>query len=102
MSETPKIRLVKTDDTGPSTGTDSNANINAEANARLSEADYLKLATEGVNRAGENGPLSVDPDVAESMGAFWETGLADQDALDSHFDGLDPTAAENGAKDDAS
>jgi hypothetical protein len=92
MSETPKIHLVKTE----KTATDTNAN------ARLSEADYLKLATEGVNRAGEIGPLSVDPDIAESMGAFWETGLADQDALDSHFDGLDPTAAENGAKDDAS
>ena len=94
MSETPKIHLVKTEKTA--TGT------NANANARLSEADYLKLATEGVNRTGEIGPLSVDPDVAESMGAFWETGLADQDALDSHFDGLDPTAEENGAKDDAS
>ena len=92
MSETPKIHLVKTEKTA--TGTDTNA--------RLSEADYLKLATERVNRAGEIGPLSVDPDIAESMGAFWETGLADQDALDSHFDGLDPTAEENGAKDDAS
>ncbi|MEQ5778482.1 hypothetical protein J4E05_23380 [Thalassospira sp. NFXS8] len=67
-------------------------NVNASANAHLSEADYLKLASESVTRAGENGPLSVDPDVAEDMGAFWETALSDQDALDSHFDGLDPTA----------
>jgi hypothetical protein len=94
MSDTPKIYLVKTEKTGPSIGTDAdaNANVNASANAHLSEADYLKLASESVTRAGENGPLSVDPDVAEDMGAFWEAGLSDQDALDSHFDGLDPTA----------
>jgi hypothetical protein len=92
MSDTPKIYLVKTGETGPNIDTDANANVTASANAHLSEADYLKLATESVTRAGENGPLSVDPDVAEDMGAFWETGLSDQDALDSHFDGLDPTA----------
>jgi hypothetical protein len=102
MSETPKIYLVKTGETGPTLGTDANVNVNASANAHLSEADYLKLATESVTRAGETGPLSVDPDVAEDMGAFWETGLSDQDALDSHFDGLDPTADEEGEEDAAS
>ncbi|RCK40954.1 hypothetical protein TH25_24155 [Thalassospira profundimaris] len=72
------------------------------ANAHLSESDYFKLATEGVNRAGEEGPLQVDPDVADDMGAFRETALSDQDALDSHFDGLDPTADEDSGEDAAS
>jgi hypothetical protein len=99
MSDTPKIYLVKTEKTAADPGTGNNANANVNANAHLSEADYLKLASESVTRAGENGPLSVDPDVAEDMGAFWETGLSDQDALDSHFDGLDPTTEENSTGD---
>ncbi|MEQ5778600.1 hypothetical protein J4E05_23995 [Thalassospira sp. NFXS8] len=79
MSDTPKIRPVET------------------ANAHLSESDYFKLATEAVNRAGEDGPLHVDPDVADDMGAFRETALSDQDALDSHFDGLEPTGDDDPA-----
>lgn len=94
MSDTPKIRLVTT--------ANITNDIDASANAHLSESDYFKLATEGVNRAGEEGPLNVDPDVAESMGAFRETALSDQDALDSHFDGLDPTADEEGEEDASS
>lgn len=100
MSDTPKIYLVKTGESAAGRG--SNADTDTNANAHLSEADYLKFASESVARAGENGPLSVDPDVAEDMGAFWETGLSDLDALDSHFDGLDPTADEEGEEDAAS
>lgn len=100
MSDTPKIRLVETDK--PTDDQNADIDTNANANANLSEADYLKLASESATRAGENGPFSVDPDVAEDMGAFWETGLSDQDALDSHFDGLDPTADEEGEEDASS
>ena len=64
------------------------------ANARLNETEYLKLATQAVSAASDLGPVSVDPDVAEAMGAFDEQALSMDAALDSHFDGEDPTAIE--------
>ncbi|WP_142850702.1 hypothetical protein [Telmatospirillum sp. J64-1] len=62
--------------------------------AAVSEESYLKLAAEAASEAAVKGPVPVDPDVAELMGAFQEDALSEEDALDSFFDGLDPTAEE--------
>ncbi|HAI31611.1 MULTISPECIES: hypothetical protein [Thalassospira] len=64
------------------------------ANARLNETEYLKLASSVVVAASVGGPVPVDPDVADAMGAFDEEALSLDDALDSHLDGEDPTAFE--------
>ncbi|MDP2699925.1 hypothetical protein [Thalassospira sp.] len=64
------------------------------ADARLNEPEYLKLAALAVSAASDGGPVPVDPDVADAMGAFGEEALPIDDALDSHFDGVDPTAIE--------
>ncbi|MBR9817291.1 MAG: hypothetical protein GYB52_11735 [Rhodospirillales bacterium] len=67
---------------------------NTGANARLTDNEFLKLASLAVSTASDLGPVSVDPDVAEAMGAIDEPALSLDDALDSHFDGEDPTAIE--------
>ena len=56
----------------------------------ISEDDYLKRAAEAAAVAANDGPVAVDPDVAEHMGAFVEDALDDDTALDSAFDGNDP------------
>ncbi|MCW9033512.1 MAG: hypothetical protein OQK35_08040 [Alphaproteobacteria bacterium] len=60
------------------------------ANAELSESEYLMLASEGVAEAAINGPVPVDPDLADYMGAFEEDALSEEDAIDSFFDGVEP------------
>lgn len=50
---------------------------------------YMKVAADVVSRRSSEGPVPVDPDVAEAMGAFEETALDADAALDSHFDGDD-------------
>tara|TARA_R100000322_G_scaffold71138_3_gene44761 strand:+ start:41 stop:280 length:240 start_codon:yes stop_codon:yes gene_type:complete len=65
---------------------------NLGATARLTENDYFKLAAVAVATASVGGPVAVDPDVADAMGAFDEPALSLDDALDSLFDGVDPTA----------
>lgn len=60
----------------------------------VSDHQYLTLAAEAAAGAAMKGPVPVDPDVAEHMGAFREEALSPADALDSHFDGLNPTALE--------
>ncbi len=63
----------------------------------IAEEDYLRLAAEAAASASEKGPVPVDPDVADWMGAFEEDAMTEEDALDSLFDGLDPTDDEEEA-----
>lgn len=67
------------------------------ANAHLSEDDYLKVAADGVALACMAGPVSVDPDVADAMGAFVEDALGPIDAIDSLYDG-DVPATDGGQR----
>jgi hypothetical protein len=64
------------------------------ASADLSDYEYIKLASSVVGAASDGGPVPVDPDIADAMGAFDEEALSLDDALDSHIDGEDPTAFE--------
>lgn len=47
----------------------------------------LRAGAESVAALSHEGPVAVDPDIAEAMGAFSETALDAMAALDSHFDG---------------
>lgn len=67
------------------------------ASAALNDQDYLALASSMINAESLTGPVPVDPDIAEAMGAFAEDALSADDALDSHFDGVDPTADAEGS-----
>ncbi|AJD50301.1 hypothetical protein SAMN02744133_102494 [Thalassospira xiamenensis M-5 = DSM 17429] len=67
------------------------------ASAALNDQDYLALASCMINAESLSGPVPVDPDIAEAMGAFAEDALSSDDALDSHFDGVDPTADAEGS-----
>ncbi|WP_417798958.1 hypothetical protein [Terasakiella pusilla] len=62
------------------------------ASAALNDQDYFALASSMINAESLSGPVPVDPDIAEAMGAFTDDALSTDDALDSHFDGIDPTA----------
>lgn len=62
------------------------------SSAALNDQDYLALASSMINAESLTGPVPVDPDIADAMGAFAEDALSADDALDSHFDGIDPTA----------
>lgn len=73
-------------------------NDDTDDKAVVTDVQYLALAAEAVAAAASKGPIPVDPDVAEAMGAFREDALSADDALDSHFDGLDPTATEETGK----
>ena len=56
----------------------------------MSAAQMMFAETEMIARAALLGfPITVDPDVAEYMGAFEETALDLDDALDTRFD-VDP------------
>jgi len=53
----------------------------------MSAAEMLFAETEMIARAAAQGlPVSVDPDVADYMGAFDETAIGDIEADDSRFD----------------
>ncbi len=57
----------------------------------LAERDPTDIETmeliDSVERLTRLGvPVSVDPDIAETMGAFREEALSDEDAVDSLFD----------------
>lgn len=67
------------------------------ASAALNDQDYLALASSMINAESLSSPVPVDPDIAEAMGAFSEDALSVEDALDSHFDGIDPTADAEGS-----
>ncbi len=68
--------------------------IEPDDTSAVTEPEYLALAADAAARAAMQGPVPVDPDVAEHMGAFEEDALSADDALDSLVDGLDPTAGE--------
>jgi hypothetical protein len=55
------------------------------------DPEELKVASRAIDRLAEDGPVSVDPDLADAMGAFADDALTPEDALDSLFDGQDPT-----------
>lgn len=67
------------------------------ASAALNDQDYLTLASSMINAQSIDGPVPVDPDIADAMGAFTDDALSADDALDSHFDGIDPTADAEGS-----
>ena len=67
------------------------------ASADLDDKGYLALASSMINAESRAGPVPVDPDIAEAMGAFSEDALSSDEALDSHFDGIDPTADAEGS-----
>lgn len=50
--------------------------------------DYLTAAADAVSRAAGDGPVAVDPDVADFMGAFEDDALSEAEALDSIVDWL--------------
>ncbi|MCF8482175.1 MAG: hypothetical protein K9H25_17260 [Rhodospirillum sp.] len=54
------------------------------------DAEEMKSAIRTIDRLAEDGPVAVDPDIADAMGAFREEALTPEDALDSLFDGEDP------------
>lgn len=54
----------------------------------MTKEDILRAASAQVDRLASAGMIvSVDPDVAEFMGAFEEDALSPEDARDSRFDG---------------
>lgn len=53
--------------------------------AAKEEREHLAVAAAIIDRAAETAPVSVDPDVADAMGAFVEDALSEEDALDSLF-----------------
>lgn len=67
------------------------------ASTALTDQDFLTLASSMINSESQIGPVPVDPDIAEAMGAFAEDALSSGEALDSHFDGIDPTADAEGS-----
>lgn len=70
-------------------------NDHAKPTGGQDRPEFLAAAVETVARRASEGPVSVDPDVAEAMGAFVETALDADAALDSHFDG-DEAADDDG------
>lgn len=73
---------------------------NTTSSAALNDQDYLALASSMINAQSIDGPVPVDPDIADAMGAFTDDALSADDALDSHFDGIDPTADAEGSHHD--
>ena len=65
--------------------------------AALNDQNYFALASSMINAQSLSGPVPVDPDIADAMGAFTDDALSADDALDSHFDGIDPTADAEGS-----
>lgn len=65
--------------------------MNETPKAILNDPDYLRHAANAVADAAATGPVTVDPDIADHMGAFEEDALSETDALDSMTDGLSPT-----------
>lgn len=54
----------------------------------MTKKDILKAASAQVDRLASAGlVVSVDPDVAEFMGAFEDDALSVEDALEARFDG---------------
>lgn len=54
----------------------------------MTKEDILRAAASQVDRLASAGlVVSVDPDVAEFMGAFEDDALSVEDALDAQFDG---------------
>lgn len=58
--------------------------------ANLGDDEYIKIAADRTAEAAAEGPVAVDPDVADYMGAFEEEALSEEDALDSFLDGEEP------------
>ena len=64
----------------------------------IGETVWRRLASATIPALAAQGPVAVDPDLADEMGAFEETALSEEDALDSLMDDLALAAeAEGGA-----
>ncbi len=64
--------------------------------AAIGETVWRRLASATIPGLAVRGPVAVDPDLADEMGAFEETALSEEDALDSLMDEI-VLAAEGGA-----
>ncbi|GAB6053097.1 hypothetical protein JCM17960_19170 [Magnetospira thiophila] len=49
--------------------------------------NHMLTATATVAHLAQRGPVAVDPDLADAMGAFAEEALSPQEALDGALDG---------------
>jgi|GEM_PF-5819817 len=56
----------------------------------IGEGVYMRLAAMAIPVLAADGPVPVDPDLADAMGAFEENALIEEDALDSLMDGEAP------------
>lgn len=61
-----------------------------ESTSAIGEGVYMRLAAMAIPELAADGPVPVDPDLADAMGAFEETALTEEDALDSLMDGEQP------------
>ncbi|GAK43520.1 conjugal transfer protein, TraD [Tepidicaulis marinus] len=64
--------------------------------AAIGETVWRRLASATIPALAAQGPVAVDPDLADEMGAFEETALSEEDALDSLVDEI-ALSAEGGA-----
>jgi hypothetical protein len=64
--------------------------------AAIGETVWRRLASATIPALAAQGPVAVDPDLADEMGAFEETALSEEDALDSLMDEI-ALSAEGGA-----
>lgn len=77
-------------DAGPETVNDGRKTRNQSPgirNQRPTASGGLALLARAASAAARDGPATVDPDVADAMGAFAETALDVGDALDAMIDG---------------
>jgi len=61
-----------------------------ESKSAIGEGVYLRLAAMAIPALAADGPVAVDPDLADAMGAFEESALTEEEALDSLMDGEAP------------
>lgn len=64
--------------------------------AAIGETVWRRLASATIPALAAQGPVAVDPDLADEMGAFEETALSEAEALDSLMDEI-ALSAEGGA-----
>jgi hypothetical protein len=62
----------------------------------IGETVWRRLASATIPALAAQGPVAVDPDLADEMGAFEETALSEAEALDSLMDEI-ALSAEGGA-----
>jgi hypothetical protein len=69
-----------------------------DESSAIGETVWRRLASATIPGLAAQGPIAVDPDLADEMGAFEETALSEEDALDSLMDEIALSSeAEGGA-----